>query len=237
MEQERCGQWPVLGCGMDSPANDLTLAEPQAVTTANRTTILLYCSLIMVALNFVSPAVGFHVIPLSFVLKNKLHLSANALATLGFWGGSPGPFSFVLKNKLPLSANALATFVLWAGIPAYFSFAFGVVRDFWSPFGIGDRGYYILFGLTSALVFAVFAFVPVSEPMLLALALLGTISFLFLWAGWNGLGTVIGQHFAMSGRISSLWNFSGTVTTFVALLLGGILSDRLETMSTEGAVR
>src|SRR5690348_5436143 len=169
MEQERCGQWPVLGCGMDSPANDITLAEPQAVTTANRTTILLYCSLIMVALNFVSPAVGFHVIPLSFVLKNKLHLSA----------------------------NALATFVLWAGIPAYFSFAFGVVRDFWSPFGIGDRGYYILFGLTSALVFAVFAFVPVSEPMLLALALLATISFLFLWAGWNGLGTVIGQHFAM----------------------------------------
>ena len=194
---------------MDSPANDITPAVPQAVTTANRTTILLYCSLIMVALNFVSPAVGFHVIPLSFVLKNKLHLSA----------------------------NALATFVLWAGIPAYFSFAFGVVRDFWSPFGIGDRGYYILFGLTSALVFAVFAFVPVSEPMLLALALLGTISFLFLWAGWNGLGTVIGQHFAMSGRISSLWNFSGTVTTFVALLLGGILSDRLETMSTEGAVR
>src|ERR1041384_69497 len=269
MEQERCGQWPVLGCGMDSPANDITLAEPQAVTTANRTTILLYCSLIMVALNFVSPAVGFHVIPLSFVLKNKLHLSANALATFVLWAGIPAyfsfafgvvrdfwspfgigdrgyyilvgfhviPLSFVLKNKLHLSANALATFVLWAGIPAYFSFAFGVVRDFWSPFGIGDRGYYILFGLTSALVFAVFAFVPVSEPMLLALALLGTISFLFLWAGWNGLGTVIGQHFAMSGRISSLWNFSGTVTTFVALLLGGILSDRLETMSTEGAVR
>src|SRR6185437_14616529 len=87
---------------MDSPAPDVIVVEPEAVKSAaaNRTKILLYCSVIMVALNFVSPAVGFHVIPLSFVLKNKLHLSA----------------------------NALATFVFWAGIPAYFSFAFGVVR-------------------------------------------------------------------------------------------------------------
>jgi len=196
---------------MDSPVPHVIVATPETVkiAAASRTKILLYCSVIMVALNFISPAVGFHVIPLSFVLKNKLHLTA----------------------------NALATFALWAGIPAYLSFAFGVVRDFWSPFGMGDRGYYMLFGLLSAAVFAVFAFLPVSEPMLLTLALLGTFCFLFLWAGWNGLCSVIGQHFAMSGRISSLWNFSGTVTTFVALLLGGFLSDRLEVMSTAGAVR
>jgi len=196
---------------MDSPAPHVIVAVPDAKTPrgASRTTILLYCSFFMVVLNFISPAVGFHVIPLSFVLKNKLHLSA----------------------------NALATFVLWAGIPAYLSFAFGVVRDFWSPFGMGDRGYYILFGALSALVFAVFAFLPVSQPMLLALSLLGTFSFLFLWGAWNGMGSVIGQHYAMSGRISSLWNFTGTVTTFVALLLGGILSDLLEQMTTQGAVR
>jgi MFS family permease len=196
---------------MDSPAPHALAAAPEAVKSAaaNRTKILLYCSVIMVALNFISPAVGFHVVPLSFVLKNKLHLSA----------------------------NALATFALWAGIPAYLSFAFGVVRDFWSPFGMGDRGYYILFGFLSAVVFTVFAFLPVSEPMLLTLALFGTFCFLFLWGAWNGMGSMIGQHYAMSGRISSLWNFSGTVTTFVALLLGGILSDRLETMSTAGAVR
>lgn len=197
---------------MDSPAPHLIVAAPEAARTtgvARRTSILLYCSVIMVALNFISPAVGFHVIPLSFVLKNKLHLSA----------------------------NALATFVLWAGIPAYLSFAFGVVRDFWSPFGLGDRGYYILFGTLSALVFAVFAFIPVNELMLLTLSLLGTFCFLFLWGAWNGLGSMIGQHYAMSGRISSLWNFAGTVTTFVALLLGGILSGRLEEMSTNGAVR
>jgi len=187
----------------------MVVAPEPATIAANRTKILLYCCFFMVALNFISPAVGFHVIPLSFVLKNKLHLSA----------------------------NALATFVLWAGIPAYVSFAFGVVRDFWSPFGMGDRGYYILFGALSAAVFTAFAFLPVSEPMLLALSLLGTFSFLFLWGAWNGMGSMIGQHYAMSGRISSLWNFSGTVTTFVALLLGGILSDRLETMSTQGALR
>lgn len=189
-----------------SPLVEGVAASP---TTSERSRILLYCGVIMVALNFISPAVGFHVIPLSFVLKNKLHLSA----------------------------NELATFVLWAGIPAYLSFAFGVVRDFWSPFGLGDRGYFILFGFLSAAVFATFAFIPVGMTMLLGSALLGTFCFLFLWSAWNGLGSTIGQKLSMSGRISSLWNFLGTVTTFVALLLGGVLSDRLEALSANGAVR
>jgi hypothetical protein len=198
---------------MDSPAPAVIVApiEPLAEqrSVADRRKILVYCSFIMIALNFISPAVGFHVIPLSFVLKNKLHLSA----------------------------SELATFAIWAGIPAYFSFAFGMVRDFWSPFRLGDRGYYILFGVLSAAVFTTFAFVPVSKAMLLTLALLGTICFLFLWGAWNGLGSTIGQHFAMSGRISSLWNFAGTVTTFVALSFGGILSGWLELLSPQSAVR
>src|SRR5438477_8408123 len=102
------------------------LSAPNAVPAGGqgRRTILFYCGLIIVALNFISPAVGFHIVPLSFVLKNKLHLSA----------------------------GELATFVIWAGIPGYLSFAFGVVRDFWSPFGLGDRGYFILFGFLAAAV-------------------------------------------------------------------------------------
>jgi Na+/melibiose symporter-like transporter len=160
-------------------------------------------------LNFISPASGFQVIPLSFVLKNKLHLSA----------------------------NELAVFALWAGIPGYLSFAFGVVRDFWNPFGLGDRGYFVLFGSLSAALFALFAFIPVSVPMLLTSAFLGTVFFLFLWGAWNGLGSTIGQELHMSGQISSLWNFAGTLTIFAALLFGGVLSDWLETLSAPGAIR
>ena len=166
---------------MDSPAH-LIVDAPAAADTARpaverRTQILFYSGTIIVAVLFISPAVGFHVIPLSFVLKNKLHLSA----------------------------NALATFTLWAGIPGYLSFAFGMVRDYWNPFGIGDRGYFVLFGALAAAVFAIFAFLPVSEPELLASALLGSFCFLFLWSAWNGLGSTIGQQLSMSGQISSLF--------------------------------
>jgi hypothetical protein len=183
-----------------------TSASP---ATSERTRILLYAGVIIVVLNFISPASGFHVIPLSFLLKNKLHLSA----------------------------NELATFALWAGIPGYLSFAFGVARDFWSPFGLGDRGYFVLFGALSAALFALFAFLPVSVPMLFTSAFLGTVLFLFLWGAWNGLGSTIGQELHMSGQMSSLWNFAGTVTIFTALLLGGVLSGWLETLNAHGAIR
>jgi len=186
--------------------------EPAAgprLSAPDRVTILLYSGAIIVALNFIAPSVGVQIIPLSFLLKNKLHLSANALATFG----------------------------LWVSIPGYLSFAFGVVRDFWSPFGLGDRGYFILFGALAAAVYAGFAFVGVSVPMLFANTILSGICFLFMWGAWNGLGSTIGQRYAMSGQMSALWNFAGTSTIVAALVLGGVLSQRLEGMSAAGAVR
>jgi hypothetical protein len=203
----------VQGFVMDNAVTieaDLPLAEAEhRLSAAARTEILIYCGVWIVLLNLVTPASGFHIVPFSFLLKNKLHLSA----------------------------NALATFSLYAAIPAYFAFAFGVVRDFWSPFGLGDRGYFILFGGISAALFAITAFVPVSLPMMLIVSFLGTFFFLFMWGGWNGLGAVIGQRYAMSGQISALWNFAGTVTIFLALLSGGLLSDRLEQQNLGIAVR
>ncbi len=176
---------------------------------ANRTRILVYCGVVIVALYFINPTSGFHVIPFSFILKNKLHLSA----------------------------SGLAVFSLWAAIPAYFSFVFGVVRDFWSPFGLGDRGYMILFGALVAVLYAVFAFLPLSLPMLLAASLLGIAGFLFLWSAWNGLGAAIGQQLAMSGRISALWNFAGTLTSVAGLAFGGVLSGWLEADDAAAAIR
>jgi predicted MFS family arabinose efflux permease len=178
-------------------------------TGADRRAILLYSSVLIVALNFTSPSVGLFVIPISFVLKNRLHLSA----------------------------NELAIFTLWAGIAAYFAFAFGIVRDRWSPLGRGDRGYFILFGAASALFYLAFCFFRVSEAMLLANAVIEVVCYLFLWAAWNGLASTIGQRHAMSGQMSAVWNFAGTLATFAALTLGGVLSDQLEGLSAESSVR
>ena len=56
------------------------------------------------------------------------------------------PLSFLLKNKLHLKPHELADFQLVSAIPLYLSFVFGFVRDTWNPFGMGDRGFMLLFG-------------------------------------------------------------------------------------------
>lgn len=197
----------------ETAATDLAAAHGTEVastpaSSTDRRTIVLYAGVMIAVLSFTSPSVGLFVIPLSFVLKNGLHLSA----------------------------NELATFTLWAGIPAYFALAFGVMRDRWSPFGLGDRGHFILFGALSSLLYIAFCFIRVSEPVLLANAFLEVVTYLFLWGAWNGLASEIGQRHAMSGQISAVWNSAGTVATFVALILGGALSDRLEGLGATGAV-
>src|SRR5215469_11063934 len=107
-------------------------AAPVATTSArDHRTIFLYSGAMAVALYFVSPAVGAFIIPFSFILKNKLHFTANGLALFGFW----------------------------ASVPGYLCFLFGMIRDFWSPFGLKDRGYFILFGAISAALYLLFAFV------------------------------------------------------------------------------
>ena len=180
-----------------------------ALEKSGRARILFYCGVIIIVLNTISPASGFQVVPVAFILKNKLHLSA----------------------------SGLALFSAWASIPGYLSFAFGLARDFWNPFRLGDRGYLMLFGGASAFFFTLFAFIPVSLPMLMAATVLTSFCFLFAWSAWNGLGSVIGQQFAMSGQISALWNILGTITIFAALFLGGFLSEHLEHQSADDAVR
>jgi MFS family permease len=184
-------------------------ASVTRITAAERRTILIYAGVVIVALSFINPSVGLFTIPLSFVLKNKLHLSANGLATFG----------------------------LFAAVPGYLSFAFGIVRDFWNPIGRGDRGYFILFGGIAALLLAGLAFVPVSEPMLLASAVVMAITFLFMWSAWNGFASTVGQKHEMSGQMSAIWNFASTLSIVAALLTGGVLSEALEAKTANIAIR
>jgi MFS family permease len=180
-----------------------------ATSPKDHRTIFLYSGTMAVALYFVSPAVGAFIIPFSFILKNKLHFTANGLALFGFW----------------------------ASVPGYLCFLFGMIRDFWNPFGLKDRGYFILFGATAAALYTLAAFVPASAGTMFVTSLLTTVSYLFLWAAWNGLASTIARQHDMSGQISAVFNLAGTASTIGALALGGVLSDALEAMPTALAVR
>lgn len=160
---------------------------------------------------------------------------------LAFGGPSGGlidiPISFFLKNRLHLEAHEVARFRLIASIPLYFSFVFGFARDIWNPFGMRDRGFFLLFGGLCALLYLGFALVPITYPSLLVAIMVLTTSFLFVASAQNGLLSTIGQQHAMTGQISAAWNVFAAIPTVASLLIGGWLSSLLEEQNAASAGR
>ena len=182
---------------------------PTGLPSSARRTIFLYLGVLIVLLAFGSPSGGLIDIPISFLLKNKLHLEA----------------------------HEVAGFRLMAAIPLYLAFAFGFIRDIWNPFGMRDRGFMLLFGGISAMLYVFFAFTPISYFGLLVAVIVLTASVLFVSSAQNGLTAVLGQQHAMTGQISAAWNVFLSIPTFAALLAGGALSGLLEDKGADQAVR
>ena len=180
-------------------------ALPQSV----RQRIFLYLGALIVLMAFGSPSGGLIEIPISFFLKNKLHLTA----------------------------HELAQFRLVSGIPHYLAFVFGFIRDIWNPFGMKDRGLMMLFGAICAGLYGIFAFTPVTYATLMAAVLLLTTAFLFVSSAQNGLASTLGQQHAMTGQISAVWNIFGSIPTVAALLIGGYLSGMLDGRNADEAAR
>lgn len=192
------------------PAIETSAAiAPTALPDPARRRILLYLGMLIALLAFGAPFGGLIDIPITFFLKNRLHLEAHEVAR------------FRLASALPL----------------YLSCVFGFARDSWSPFGMGDRGWMVLFGCLSAGLYVAFAFSPITYATLLAAVLLLTTSFLFLSSAQNGLTSTIGQQHVVSGQISAVWNIMGSLAAVAALLAGGAVSERLEEIGVEQAAR
>jgi Na+/melibiose symporter-like transporter len=147
------------------------------------------------------------------------------------------PISFFLKNRLHLEAHQVAHFRLIAAIPLYLSFAFGFIRDMWNPLGLRDRGFMLVFGGLCALLYLGFAFLPMTYASLLVAVIVLTTSFLFVASAQNGLASTIGQQHAMTGQISAAWNVFTSIPLVAALLAGGWLSGLLEDRNADSATR
>ena len=189
-----------------------------------------------------NPAVAVATTPLPASVRQRIFLYLGLLIVLLAFGAPFGglidiPTSFFLKNKLRLEAYEVAVFRLIAAIPLYLSFAFGFVRDTRNPFGMHDRGFMLLFGAISAILYVVFAFTPITYTTLLLAVILLTSSFLFVASAQNGLTSMIGQQHAISGQISALWNVFMSVPALAAFLIGGYLSDALEEAHADEAAR
>ena len=194
---------------IDHPAAAIAAAAiaPIPLPHSVRRRIFLYLGILIILLAFGAPSGGLMDIPISFFLKNKLHLKA----------------------------HEAAEFRLVSAVPLYLSCVFGFIRD--KSLRMRDRGFMLLFGTISAGLYVFFAFTPVTYVTLLVAVVLLTTSFLFVASAQNGLTSMIGQQHAMSGQISAVWNIFASVPLVGAFLIGGTLSGLLEDKNADQAAR
>ena len=147
------------------------------------------------------------------------------------------PVSFFLKNKLHLAASQLAVFKLWAGAPLFLGFLLGFVRDRWNPFGAGDRGHLLIFGLATALIYGAMALLKPTYAVLMAGLFIATIFFQIVNGVARGLISTIGQRRAMAGQLAALIGAMTSVPDLISFVLGGLLSELLEGRDAPAAAR
>ena len=186
--------------GAVAAGDETAVVQPVALEDATRWRILFYLAALILIGGFGAPQGGLIDIPISFFLKNKLHLDA----------------------------PQVALFRLASGVPLYGSFLFGFVRDTWNPFGMRDRGYLVIFGVVCSAIYVAFAFSSVSYWTLLAAVVVLTCAYSFVSSASNGLTATLGQQHVMSGQVSTVFNVVASVPIIAALVAGGYLSDFLE---------
>jgi MFS family permease len=182
---------------------------PASLSGAERARILLFGGVLLLLLNFATPYGGLIGIPISFFLKNKLHLQA----------------------------HQLAAFNLWVGIPLYLSFVFGFLRDRWSPFRGGDRAHLVVFAAATAATYVAMAFLTPTYAMLLVGLLIATCAVQIVASAANGLVSTIGQQHIMAGQVSTVFNLATWIPVTAATVLGGVFSDALESRNSGVAAR
>lgn len=156
---------------------------------------------------------------------SRVYLYFGALTLLVHLGAG-GPLlgicmSFMLKDELHAAASQVAVFGFLISLPVYHSFIFGVARDLWSPFGMRDRGYLLLFAPVVSVIFVVLAFSPPSFPSLFVGMFLAMIAFRFIFAAFTGLMALVGQERFMSGRLAALLLVVGSIPGIAGAIASG----------------
>ena len=135
--------------------------------------------------------------------------------------------SFMLKDRLHATADQVATFRLVTALPVYLSFVFGFMRDTWNPFGMRDRGYFLIFAPLTALIFLWLAFAKLTFTGITAGMFLAMASFRFVSAAYQGLMALVAQEKLMSGRLSALWQIISGLPYVLGAVASGWVAENL----------
>jgi len=137
------------------------------------------------------------------------------------------PLQFLYKDQLHLTANQTALFKLIVNVPGFVAFAFGMVRDRYNPFGMGDRGFLMIFGVVAAVFMAALSQIPLSLVTLGAGLILWSLGTGMIGASFSAIIRNVSEARMMSGRVSTVLQSMGAGIGAVAVLAGGWLSDHI----------
>ncbi len=187
----------------------LTESPSGGLSGARRVQAFAFGGLLLVLMNFSSPAAGMIDIPVTFFLKNRMHLAS----------------------------NELAVFKLWIGLPLMLGFVFGFIRDRWSPFGGGDRAHLLMFGGLTALIYGSMALMNPTYSVFLGGLFVATMAFRMVSSAVYGITNTLAQRHAVSGQMSGVINMGGALPDLISFIGGGMLSQTLEGQGAVGAAQ
>ena len=140
--------------------------------------------------------------------------------------------SYILKNQLHATATQVAAFRLYTAVPVYVAFLFGLTRDLWNPFGLRDRGFFLLFAPITAAAFLWMAWARLSYQVLFLGMLVVMLSSRFTVAAYQGLIALIGQEKLMSGRLSTVWQIVSSAPALAGAFASGYVAEHLSPAQT-----
>jgi MFS family permease len=190
---------------LDTPARSGAVA----LTNAQQAQAFLFGGLLLALMNFSSPAAGIIDIPVTFFLKNRMHLAS----------------------------HELAVFKLWVGAPLFVAFVLGFIRDRWSPFGGGDRAHLLVFAGTTAVFYGIMALIIPTYWVFLVGLFVATITFRMVSSAAYGVTNTLAQRHAVSGRMSSVISMASSFPDLISFVGGGLLSQTLEGEGAAAAAR
>ena len=180
-----------------------------ALSDAQRLQAFAFGGLLLVLMNFSGPAGGMIDIPVTFFLKNRMHLQS----------------------------NQLAVFKLWIGLPLIVGFVFGFIRDRWSPFGGGDRAHLLVFGVVTAAIYGAMALASPTYSVFLGGLFVATMAFRMVSSAAYGITNTLAQKHAVSGQMSSVISMCSALPDLISFIGGGMLSQTLEGQGAAAAAR
>jgi MFS family permease len=163
-----------------------------------------------------APAMQFEVLSYFAILNIAIGLGSPL-------GIAAIPLSYFLKDSLHLSPVRLAVFLAIVSIPVCAGFAFGFIRDRWRNARWGDRQYLFACAAVATAGYVWLAASPIDYYKLLLLVVIIVTAYVMVFASAQALMTGVAQAHGMTGRLSVVFSFGFFTPAVISALAGGWL--------------